>query len=78
MKSYPNVVAAHYTATEHELEHAIDKKDYEWLKTRINHAKSWLEEPNMPPHLVRRHNILMRKLTRALKNLSKRHERKQV
>jgi hypothetical protein len=68
MNTYPSTVEAHYTATEYELEYALGKKDYQWLKTRIKHAESWLEEPNMPHHLVQRHNNLMKRLSKALEN----------
>lgn len=71
MNTYLGVVETHYTATEYELDYAIDKKDYEWLKMRMSHAKSWLEEPNMPHHLVQRHSNLMKKLSKALESCSK-------
>jgi ribosomal protein L14E/L6E/L27E len=71
MNTYTSVVETHYTATEYELDYATDKKDYEWLKMRMNHAKSWLEEPNMPHQLVQRHRNLMKKLSKALESSSK-------
>jgi hypothetical protein len=71
MNTYPNTLEIHYTATEYELDYAIDKKDYDWLKVRIMHAKSWLEEDNMPRHLVLRCKAIIKKLSKTLESSSK-------
>ncbi len=66
---HPNY-ETHYTATEYELEYALDKQDFEWLKVRINHAKSWLEDPDMPQHLIPKCEAIIKKFSKALKNSS--------
>lgn len=35
VKFYPQVYAAHFTALDYELTYALNKKDYEWLKRRL-------------------------------------------
>lgn len=69
MMIHPNY-ETHYTATEHELDYAIDKRDFDWLKIRINHAKSWLEDPDMPQHLIPRCETIIRKCSEALRTSS--------
>jgi hypothetical protein len=69
MMMHPNY-ETHYTATEHELDYAIDKKDFDWLKIRIDHAKSWLEDPDMPQHLIPRYETIIRKCSEALRTSS--------
>ncbi len=66
---HPNY-ETHYTATEYELDYALDKEDFDWLKVRINHAKSWLKDPDMPQYLILRCEAIIRKFSKALKNSS--------
>jgi len=66
MMFHPKVYEAHYTATEYEFDYALDKKDYDWLKVRINHAKSWLEDNYLPQHLVSRCKAIIKKFSEAL------------
>jgi hypothetical protein len=42
----------------------VSKKDYDWVKARINLAPSWLEDDMMPKHLVPRCRALMEKFSR--------------
>jgi len=66
MTFHPKVYEAHYTAIEYELNYALDKKDYEWLKVRINHAKSWLEDDYLPQHLVPRCKAIIKRFSEVL------------
>ena len=63
---HPKVYEAHYTATEYELDHALNEKNYDWLKVRVNNAKSWLEDDSMPPHLVPRCKAIIEKFSEVL------------
>jgi len=63
---HPKVYEAHLTATEYELDYALDKKDYDWLKTRINHAKSWLEDDYLPEHLIPRCEAIVKRFSEGL------------
>lgn len=64
MKYHPDVYRVHFTATDIELDYAVSKKDYDWVKARINLAPSWLEDDMMPKHLVPRCRALMEKFSR--------------
>lgn len=66
MMFHPKVYEAHFTATEYELYYALDKKDYDWLKARINHAKSWLEDDYLPQHLVPRCKAIIKRFSEGL------------
>ena len=63
-----NVYETHYTAIECELNCALEKKNYDWLKVRINHAKSWLEDDDMPARLIPRCKAVIKKFSEALPN----------
>jgi len=56
----------HYTATEYEFDYALHKGTFDWLKIRINHAKSWLEGDHMPQHLVPQYKALVEKFSQIL------------
>lgn len=66
MMFHPKVYEAHYTAIEYELDYALDKKDYDWLKVRIKHAKSWLEDDYLPQHLVPRCKAIIKRFSEGL------------
>jgi len=66
---HPNY-ETHYTATEYELDYALVKEDFDWLKVRINHAKSWLKDPDMPQYLILRCEAIIRKFSEALRSSS--------
>jgi len=67
MMTFPDPsYSTHYTATEYELDYALSSKNYDWLKTRMKHAKSWMEDEDLPQHLVPRYKALMEKLSKAL------------
>ncbi len=66
MKFHPKVYEAHYTATEQELNYALSKKDFGWLKVRINHAKSWLQDDSMPQYLLPRCKATIKKFSKFL------------
>ncbi|MGB9675749.1 MAG: hypothetical protein ACPL0C_00995 [Candidatus Bathyarchaeales archaeon] len=59
VKFYPQVYEAHFTALNYELTYALNKKDYEWLKRRIENFQSQLDDPYLPPEF----NHLKQKLT---------------
>ena len=63
MEFHPEVYRVHFTATEIELDYAASKRDYDWVKARINLAPSWLEDDMMPKHLVPRCRALMAKFS---------------
>jgi len=63
---HPKVYEAHFIATEYELDYALDKKDYDWLKVRISHAKSWLEDDYLPQHLVPRCRAILKRFSEGL------------
>jgi nitrogen regulatory protein PII-like uncharacterized protein len=64
MKFHPEIYRVHFTATEIELDYAVSRKDYDWVKARISLAPSWLEDDLMPKHLVPRCRALMAKFSR--------------
>jgi len=66
MMFLPRVYEAHYVAIEYELNYALARKDYAWLKVRTNHAKSWLEDEHMPQRLVPRCRAIIKKFSEAL------------
>lgn len=69
MKSYPSpIYETHYSATMWEFDYALRKRNYNWLKARMKHTRSWLEDPNTPPHLVPELEALIEKFSRALKS----------
>jgi len=61
--SYEN----HYTATEYEMDYAMSRGDCDWLRLRMKHAKSWLEDEDLPQHLIPRYKALMEKFSKTLK-----------
>ncbi len=60
------VYETHYVASEFEFQHALEKGNYDWLGLRITHAKSWMEDPNMPKHLIRNYEALIKKFESRL------------
>ncbi len=66
MMFLPEVYEAHYTATEYELNFVLSKKDFDWLRVRIDHAKSWLEDSSMPQHLAPRCKAIIKKFSKLL------------
>ncbi len=54
----------HYTATEYELDYALSKGDCDWLRFRMKHVKSWLEDEDLPQHLIPRYKALMKKFSK--------------
>ena len=58
MVFYPEVYKVHFTAMDYELTHALNKKDYGWLKRRLTHAEDQLEDPYLPQEF----NYLRREL----------------
>ena len=67
VKFHPKVYEAHFTATEQELNYAFSKKDFDWLKVRMNHAKSWLEDNDMPQYLLPTCKAIIEKLSNILR-----------
>ena len=60
------IYETHYVASEVEFQCALKNGDYDWLKIRINHAKSWIEDPNLPKHLIRNYKALIKKFESRL------------
>lgn len=61
MSFHSKVYEAHFTATEYELNHAVNKKDHAWLELRLTHARDWLEDKHLPEKLVSRCKSLIKK-----------------
>ena len=40
----------HYTAIACELDYALSRGDYDWLRFRMKHAESWIEDEDLPQH----------------------------
>jgi len=69
MRGYPSPICeTHYTATVREFDYALRKRNYDWLKVRMKHAKSWLEDPDTPQHLVPKLEALIKKFSWVLKS----------
>lgn len=59
---------AHFTAMETELNYALHKKDYFWVKTRLRHYKESVldEDPNLPEESRFRAKTLFEKFRKTL------------
>lgn len=66
MKCLRSVYEAHYTATEHEFNYALNKKDFNWVRLRLTHAKGWLDDPYLPKELVKRCKSLIKEYSEHL------------
>jgi len=66
---------AHCTAIEKELEYALYKKDFAWVKNRLRqHKESVLEgDPNLPEEMKPRAEAIFKKFRKALPHMA--HER---
>ena len=51
---------AHYHAIKEELKLAKSKNDTEWIKKRLNHIKSYLNDPNLPNPLKNKFKNLLK------------------
>lgn len=62
------IYEAHFTAMEYELNYALLKRKYSWIKTRLKqHKLVLLEDPYLPEELKPRGNVILErfgKLTR--------------
>ncbi len=65
----PTIYEAHFTAMEFELNYALLKKDYQWIRTRLRqHKESVLEDdPHLPEELRPRGNEIFERFSRLLK-----------
>lgn len=63
------IYEAHFTAMEFELNYALFKKDYSWIKTRLEqHKASVLEDdPHLPEELRPRGNAIFERFSKLLK-----------
>jgi len=62
---YPRTTyEAHFTATEYELTHALNKKGYDWLKLRMHHAQDWLNDKDLPRELAPRCKSIVKKFSK--------------
>jgi len=66
MDFHTKVYEAHLTATDIELSYALKKRDFSWIKTRLEHAKQWINDEYLPPSLVPKVNELIRKYGSSL------------
>jgi hypothetical protein len=65
MNFHPKVYEAHFTATEQELDCALNREDYAWIKARVSLAESWLEDDLLPKRLKPICRALMKKFSEA-------------
>ena len=67
----------HFKAMELELEYALFKKDYYWVKVRLKqHKESVLEDdPNLPESLRLRGEEIFHKFTNSVKQHNKHHNK---
>jgi dynactin complex subunit len=49
IRFYPRVYEAHLTALDYELNHAINKGNYEWLRRRLKNFEAQLNDPFLSP-----------------------------
>ena len=65
------IYAAHFMAIEKELEYALHKRDYAWVKNRLRqHKESVLEDdPNLPQEMRPRAEAILEKFEARLKAL---------
>ena len=65
------IYTAHFTAIEKELEYALHKRDYAWVKNRLRqHKESVLEDdPNLPQEMRPRAEAILEKFEARLKAL---------
>ena len=71
MKFYPNVYEAHFTALDYELTHALNKKEYEWVRKRLKNFASQLDDPYLPSEFNYLKQKLASKYTLMMKKFSK-------
>jgi hypothetical protein len=71
------IYEAHFKAMELELEYALFKKDYYWVKVRLKqHKESVLEDdPNLPESLRPRGEEIFHKFTNSVKQHNKYHNK---
>jgi hypothetical protein len=71
IKFYPQVYEAHFTALDYELTHALNKKDYKWLKRRFENFQLQLDDPYLPPEF----DYLKRKLAHRCESMIEKFSR---
>jgi len=52
---------AHLTATDVELSYAFKVKNFSWIRTRLEHLRTWEEDELLPPDLLPKVRQLLRK-----------------
>ncbi|MBX5326214.1 MAG: hypothetical protein ACQXXH_04065 [Candidatus Bathyarchaeia archaeon] len=63
------IYTAHFNAMEKELDYALLRKDYSWIKTRLKHHNLVMtDDPNLPEEMMPRAKVLMEKFRKALGN----------
>lgn len=64
---------AHLTAMETELDYALNKKDYFWVKIRLRHHKESVldDDPNLPEEMRPRAEKLFEKFRKVIQNRKK-------
>jgi hypothetical protein len=60
---------AHLTAMETELEYALNRKDYFWIKIRLRHHKASVldDDPNLPEEMRPRAEALFERFRKTVK-----------
>lgn len=61
MEFHPKVYEAHLTATDVELSYALRVGDFSWIRTRLEHVRSWKEDELLPPELLPKLELLLKK-----------------
>lgn len=71
IKNYDIIYEAHLMAADKELEVAMAMKQLEHIRDRIKDIKNWLEDPNLPVHLIERCRKLLERAKRFLNEIDK-------
>lgn len=74
MKFHPKVYEAHLTAAEYELTYAFNRKNYDWIKLRLKHAKDWLEDEYLPHELLPQCKYLIERFSKLVRSKERRGE----
>ncbi|MFQ6003113.1 MAG: hypothetical protein ACE5KJ_05140, partial [Candidatus Zixiibacteriota bacterium] len=66
------IYEAHFTAMEYELSYALFKKDYWWIRTRLEQHKLVLaDDPNLPEKLRPRGKAILERFSKFVRNKKK-------
>lgn len=69
MESSKTVIyEAHFTAVEYELDYALLKREYSWIRTRLKQHKLVLtDDPRLPEKLKPRGNAILKRFRKLIR-----------